>query len=139
LKNNISDKDKRDWEDFISKNDELPDKDIEILKKKNLKSRSIDLHGYTLENANKIITEFITNSFLENINKLVIITGKGLHSDNQKNPYVSKDLSILKYSVRDFISNSKNIMKMINSIEDAKVEDGGEGAFYIYLKKNKKL
>ncbi len=139
MKNNISDKDKRDWEDFISKNDELPDKDIEILKKKNLKSRSIDLHGYTLENANKIITEFITNSFLENINKLVIITGKGLHSDNQKNPYVSKDLSILKYSVRDFISNSKNIMKMINSIEDAKVEDGGEGAFYIYLKKNKKL
>ena len=139
MKKNISDKDKRDWEDFLSNNDKLPNKDLEILKKKILKSRSIDLHGHTLENANKIITEFITNSFLENINKLVIITGKGLHSDNQKNPYVSKDLSILKYSVRDFISNSKNLMKMINSIEDAKVEDGGGGAFYIYLKKNKKL
>ena len=139
MKKNISDKDKRDWEDFLSNNDKLPNKDLEILKKKILKSRSIDLHGHTLENANKIITEFITNSFLENVNKLVIITGKGLHSDNQKNPYVSKDLSILKYSVRDFISNSKNLMKMINSIEDAKVEDGGGGAFYIYLKKNKKL
>ena len=133
----ISDKDKKDWDKFINSNDKLPNKDLNKESKKNFKIRSIDLHGHTLVNANKVVEEFINKSFLENINKLVVITGKGLHSDNEKNPYVSKDLSILKYSVPEFILNNQNLMKKISEIAEAKIEDGGAGSFYIYLKKKK--
>ena len=135
----ISDKDKKDWDKFINSDDKLPNKDLNKKNKKNFKIRSIDLHGYTLANANKVVEEFINKSFLENINKLVVVTGKGLHSDNEKNPYVSKDLSILKYSVPEFIENNTNLMNVINEIQDAKIEDGGSGAFYILLKKNSKI
>ena len=110
---------------------------VNIKKKTKLKIRSIDLHGYTLDQANKIIENFIQNSYSEKINKLIVVTGKGLHSQNEKDPYVSKDLSILKYSVPEFISNNKNLMNIIHEIQDAKIEDGGSGAFYIFLKKNK--
>ena len=137
MNNNISDKDKKDWNRFISSNEKLPNKDFENQKKKNLKVRSIDLHGYTLDEANKTIEDFINKAFSENINKLIIVTGKGLHSENEKDPYVSKDLGILKYSVPEFINNNVSLMKMINEITDAKIEDGGGGAFYIFLKKNK--
>ena len=137
MNNNISDKDKKDWNRFISSNEKLPNKDFENQKKKNLKVRSIDLHGYTLDEANKTIEDFINKAFSENINKLIIVTGKGLHSQNEKDPYVSKDLGILKYSVPEFINNNTSLMKMINEITDARIEDGGEGAFYIFLKKNK--
>ena len=137
MTDNISKKDKRDWENFLSKNEKLPNKDIKIHKKINIKIRSIDLHGYTLEEANKTIESFIIKSYQENINKLIVVTGKGIHSQNEKDPYVSKDLGILKYSVPEFISNNSNLMKIIYEIKDAKIEDGGSGAFYIYLKKNK--
>ena len=133
----ISQKDKKDWENFLSKKEKLPNKDNKIEKKISLKIRTIDLHGYTLEHANKTIEDFITKSFEEKINKLIVVTGKGLHSQNDKDPYVSKDLSILKYSVPEFISNNKNLMKIIYEMKDAKIEDGGGGAFYIFLKKNK--
>ena len=133
----ISEKDKKDWENFLSKNEKLPNKDIKLDKKITLKIRSIDLHGYTLEQANKSIENFIIKSYQEKINKLIVVTGKGIHSQNEKDPYVSKDLSILKYSVPEFISNNKNLMKIIYEMEDAKIEDGGGGAFYIFLKKNK--
>ena len=134
----ISDKDKIDWENFVNSNEKLIDKDYK--KKTNVPyaSRTIDLHGYTLEQANIAIEKFIIKSFSEKINKLIVVTGKGIHSDNEKNPYVSKDLSILKYSVPEFISNNKILMEMIYDIQDAKIEDGGSGAFYINLKKNKK-
>ncbi len=137
MNDNISDKDKKDWNMFINSNEKLPNKDINHQLKKNQKIRSIDLHGYTLDEANKITENFITRAFSENIYKLIIVTGKGLHSENEKDPYVSKDLSILKYSVPEFISNNRNLMSMINEITDAKIEDGGEGALYIFLKKNK--
>jgi DNA-nicking Smr family endonuclease len=137
LNDNISDKDKKDWHKFISSTEKLPNKDFKYQKNKNLKVRSIDLHGYTLDEANKTIEDFINKAFSENINKLIIVTGKGLHSENEKDPYVSKDLGILKYSVPEFITNDKNLMSKINEITDAKIEDGGEGAFYIYLKRNK--
>ena len=137
MNDNISDKDKKDWHKFINSTEKLPNKDFKYLKKKNLKIRSIDLHGYTLDEANKTVEDFINKAFSENINKLIIITGKGLHSENEKDPYVSKDLSILKYSVPEFILNNESLMSMINEITDAKIEDGGAGAFYIYLKKNK--
>ena len=139
MTDNISEKDKKDWENFISKNEKLPNKDIKIDKKLSFKTRSIDLHGYSLEDANKSIENFIVTSYQEKINKLIVVTGKGIHSQNEKDPYVSKDLSILKYSVPEFISNNKNLMKIIYEMKDAKIEDGGGGAFYIYLKKNKSI
>ena len=134
---NISDKDKKDWENFLLKKEKLPNKDIKIDKRLSFKTRSIDLHGYTLEQANKTVENFILNSYQENINKLIVVTGKGIHSQNEKNPYVSKDLSILKYSVPEFILSNKNLMRIIYEMKDAKIEDGGKGALYIFLKKKK--
>jgi len=139
LTDNISEKDKKDWENFLSKKEKLPNKDITINKKITFKTRSIDLHGYSLEEANNSIEDFIIKSYQEKINKLIVVTGKGIHSQNEKDPYVSKDLSILKYSVPEFISNNKNLMKIIYEMKDAKIEDGGGGAFYILLKKNKSI
>ena len=139
MNDNISDKDKKDWHKFVNSTEKLPNKDFENQKKKNLKVRSIDLHGYTLDEANKTIEKFINKAFSENINKLIVVTGKGLHSENEKDPYVSKDLGILKYSVPEFIKNDKDLMSKINEITDAKIEDGGGGAFYIFLKKNKSI
>ena len=139
MNDSISDKDKKDWHNFINSTEKLPNKDFKYQKKENLKVRSIDLHGYTLDKANKTIEDFINKAFSENINKLIVVTGKGLHSENEKDPYVSKDLGILKYSVPEFINNNASLMKMINEITDAKIEDGGGGAFYIFLKKNKSI
>ena len=137
MTDNISEKDKKDWETFLSSDEKLIDKDDKLKKKILLKIKSIDLHGYTLDEANKTIEAFIIKSYEENINKLIVVTGKGLHSKNEKDPYVSKELSILKYSVPEFISKNKNLMNIIYEITDARVEEGGEGAFYIFLKKNK--
>ena len=137
MSSNIPDKDKKDWQEFISSKEKLPNKDAKYHKKTKLKIRSIDLHGYTLEQANKTIKEFIKKSYSEKINKLIVVTGKGLHSQNEKDPYVSKELSILKYSVPEFISNNKSLMNIVYEMQDAKIEDGGSGAFYIFLKKNK--
>jgi len=137
LTDNISEKDKKDWETFLSSNEKIFDKDNKLKKGTFLKTKSIDLHGYTLDQANKYIESLIIKSYEEGINKLIVVTGKGLHSQNEKDPYVSKKLSILKYSVPEFISKNKNLTKIINEITDAKIEDGGEGAFYIFLKKNK--
>ena len=137
MNNDISQKDKRDWENFITSDEKLPNKDFNSSKQKFFKVKTIDLHGYTLEEANKTIEKFIYQSFTEKINKLIVVTGKGLHSQNEKDPYVSKDLGILKYSVPEFIENNKSLMNIIKEIKDASIEDGGSGAFYIYLKKNK--
>jgi DNA-nicking Smr family endonuclease len=137
LNNNISDKDKKDWENFLSNDERLTDKDLKIKNKKPLKIKSIDLHGYTLEQANVAVENFIIRSYEEQIGKLIIVTGKGIHSQNEKDPYVSKDLSILKYSVPEFISKNINLMNIINDIQDASIDDGGSGAFYIFLKRKK--
>ena len=137
MNDKISNKDKIDWENFLKSKEKLIDKDYREKNNKVFSTRSIDLHGYTLEEANKAIEEFIIKSFEERINKLIVVTGKGIHSDVERDPYVSKDLSILKYSVPEFISNNQNLNNLINEITDAKIEDGGSGAFYIFLKKNK--
>tara|TARA_B100000900_G_C20454076_1_gene664415 strand:- start:498 stop:911 length:414 start_codon:yes stop_codon:yes gene_type:complete len=137
LNKDISDKDKKDWEDFLSRDEKLPDKDINKEKKNISKIKHIDLHGYSLEEANKIIKDFIFNSYNNEISKLIVVTGKGLHSDNHSNPYISKDLSILKHSVPEFIKNDEELMKIIIEIKEASIEDGGSGSFYIYLKKKK--
>ena len=137
MNDKISNKDKRDWQSFISSKDKIPNKDYKPQANNPLKVKSIDLHGYTLEQANIAIEKFILKSFEEKVSKLIVVTGKGIHSDVEKDPYVSKDLSILKYSVPEFIHNNQNLMKLINDIQDASIEDGGSGAFYIYLKKKK--
>jgi len=136
LNSKISDKDKKDWKNFISNKDEIPNKDLKINKDKIKKKiiKKIDLHGFSLENANKVIEEFITQSFEEGVSKIIVITGKGLRSKNDENPYISKNLSILKYSVPEFIKSNINLMKIIKNINEADIEDGGKGAFYIYLK-----
>jgi|TARA_B100000470_G_scaffold203893_1_gene177618 DNA-nicking Smr family endonuclease len=136
LSNKLSDKDKKDWEDFISNNNKIPNKDFKKNKDKNNQGivKKIDLHGFSLENANKTIEDFITKCFNNNVNKIIVITGKGLRSKNISNPYVSRDLSILKYSVPEFINSQLNLMKIIKKIKKADIEHGGEGAFYIYLK-----
>ena len=134
----ISDKDKKDWENFLNSREKITNKDETDKIKKKYQTVLIDLHGFTLEEANKKIEKFIKNAYENNIYKIIVVTGKGIHSQNEKNPYVSKDLSILKYSVPEFISNNKNLINLIIKIEEAKIEDGGSGAFYIYLKKIKK-
>jgi len=135
LNSNISDKDKKDWENFLSNEESLPNKDLKISKNKKISSKLCDLHGYSLDEANKKINDLIRNSYDVGIGKLIIVTGKGLHSENEKNPYISKDLGILKYSVPEYIKNNQELMSLINDIKEASIEDGGSGAFYIYLKK----
>ena len=136
----ISDKDKKDWENFLKNDEKIPNKDFDNQKKiRREKVKKIDLHGYTLEKANVAVKNFINKCFNESVTKIIVITGKGLRSKNISDPYVSKDLSILKYSVPEYLENNKNLMKMIIEITDAKIEDGGSGAFYIYIKNKLKL
>jgi DNA-nicking Smr family endonuclease len=136
----ISDKDKKDWENFLKNKEKIPNKDFIVNKKiRHEKIKKIDLHGFTLQEANKAIEHFIKKSFDEDVTKIIVITGKGLRSKNVQNPYLSKDLSILKYSVPEFIESNNNLMKMIIEITDAKIEDGGSGAFYIFLRNKNKL
>ena len=135
----ISDKDKEDWENFLDNKEKIPNKDIFYKNKiRHEKIKKIDLHGYTIEEANKEMEQFIQKSFDANVTKIIVITGKGLRSKNVENPYLSKDLSILKYSVPEYIENNKNLRKLIIETSDAKIEDGGSGAFYIYLKNKNK-
>ena len=136
MNSKISDKDKKDWNDFLSGNEKLIDKEATANNNKINKGMSFDFHGYPLDEANKKIDVLIRQAYNNNVNMMKIVTGKGLHSQNEKDPYISKDLGILKNSVPDYVKNNKELMSMINSIHDADLNDGGSGAFYIYLKKN---
>ena len=135
MNNKISDKDKIDWENFLSNKEKLPNKDLRFKEIKTSKVKQIDLHGFTLDEANRAIEKFINLSYENGITKIIVVTGKGLHSNVEADPYVSKDLSILKYSVPEYIQNNLELMKKIIEIKDAELEDGGSGAFYIFLKK----
>ena len=139
MNNKISDKDKRDWQNFISSEEKIYNKDSSLSQSRTYKDeiKTIDLHGFSLENANKTIDEFINRCFQDKVSKITVITGKGLRSNNIDNPYVSKDLNILKNSVPEFIKSNSDLMKKIKSIKEAKIEDGGSGAFDIFLKKIK--
>ena len=138
MNSKISDKDKKDWENFLSKNDPLPNKDLVNKKKYTHDKKYYDFHGFSLDDANKTIHKLIKDSYKNGIRKLVIVTGKGIHSDNEKDPYSSKDFGILKYSLPEYIKSHSELMKLINEIKDADIEDGGSGAFYIFLKKQLK-
>ena len=132
----ISDKDKKDWQAFIDSKDSIPDKD-RIPYKKNFSTieKIIDLHGFTLEDANKEIEKFIFKCFKGGVNKINIITGKGSRSKNKNDPYQSKDLSILKFSVPNYIKENKGLMQKILRIDLTAVNDPSKGSFDVYLKK----
>ena len=132
----ISKKDKKDWEDFLNNKESLPNKDLSGSKKRVQKTKNFDFHGFSLDEANRTINKLIKDSHKNGVRKLVVVTGKGTHSDNEKNPYTSKDLGILKYSIPEYIKNTPELMKLINEIKEADIKDGGGGAFYIFLKKN---
>ena len=134
----ISDKDKQDWQKFINSSDKLENKDQKIYSSsKRFIEKTIDLHGYTLEEANKKMTSYIEECYSKGINKINVITGKGLRSKNLNDPYQSSNLSILKYSVPSFIKNNDQLMSRIISIDFAAVEDPSTGNFDIFLKKKK--
>jgi len=138
LKKKLSDKDKKDWENFINSNKKLDNKDkvvSSIFLKNNL--RSIDLHGYSLEEANKKISSFVKECFLQGVDKINIITGKGLRSKNLDDPYKSNDLSILKYSVPEYLKNSLDLKDKILKIDFDSVNSTSKGNFDVTLKKKK--
>ena len=132
----ITNKDKKDWKKFLDSNNKLENKDIIFNKiNKNEKVRSIDLHGNTLESANKVISNFIERCYFDNVASINVITGKGSRSKNKEDPYLSKDLSILKYSVPDYIKNNSELMKKIKELDFDNVNDISKGTFDILLKK----
>ena len=136
--NKLSDKDKKDWEKFVKGDGKIENKDKDLLNNnKQFFEKTIDLHGYTLEEANKKIFEYIENCYSNNIDKINIITGKGLRSKNIDDPYQSNDLSILKYSVPNYIKNSSELMNKILKIDFDSVNSPSKGNFDIFLKKNK--
>ena len=138
MTNKLSDKDKKDWEKFVRGHEKVENKDTAYSDNdKKFLEKTIDLHGYTLEEANKKIFEYIENCYLNNIDKINIITGKGLRSKNTDNPYQSKDLSILKYSVPNYIMNNFELMNKILKIDFDSVNSPSKGNFDIFLKKNK--
>ena len=132
----LSDKDKKDWEKFLKNPGKIENKDVDESEKFNFNiEKSIDLHGYTLDDANKKIYSFIIDCFEKKISKINIITGKGLRSKNTNDPYLSKDLSILKYSIPNFIKNNSELMEKISKIDESAVESPSKGNFEIVLKK----
>ena len=137
MKKKISLKDKKDWEKFIKSSDKLENKDLNYHETiRSVNKKTIDLHGYTLDEANNKIREFIEESFLEGVSTINIITGKGSRSKNKEDPYQSADLGILKYSVPEYIRNNKELMKKVKSIDLKSIYDETKGNFNIILKKN---
>tara|TARA_Y100000816_G_scaffold48410_1_gene30657 strand:+ start:2761 stop:3174 length:414 start_codon:yes stop_codon:yes gene_type:complete len=134
LTNKLTDKDKKDWQNFLNSSDKLQNKDIDYPQNKKIMVRSIDLHGYTLEEANKEISKFIENSFLNGVKKINVITGKGMRSKNYDDPYQSKDLSMLKHSIPEYIKNNSELMKKIINIDFDSVNSPSKGNFDIFLK-----
>ena len=140
-KNFISPKDKKDWLDFTNQMGNIKAKESDLLKE-NIKLnevKKLDLHGFSLIEANKIVKDFIINSFNSGYKKLLIVTGKGLRSKSHENPYLSEKLSVLRNSVPEYIKNDESLANKINSISTANIKDGGEGAIYVFLKNNKNL
>ena len=135
MKKKISDKDKKDWEGFVKSNEKIFDKDQQFLKKISYLEKNIDLHGYSLQEANIEIEKFILLCFEEGVTKINIITGKGSRSKNLDDPYQSKDLSILKYSVPNYIKENKNLMNKILKIDYDSIKNLSKGSFDIVLKK----
>jgi len=137
----ISSKDKKDWINFTEQMGNLKAKESDLIKEniQTNKIKKLDLHGYSLNDANRIVKNFIIKSFNSGYKKLLIITGKGLRSKSHENPYFSKKLSVLKYSVPEYIKNDEDLNNKIIRISEADIKDGGEGAIYIFLRNNKEF
>ena len=134
-KKDLSKEDKKTWETYIKNPSDLFDKEKNLFQDKKRKERfKYDLHGYSLDEANQKVKEIIILCANENYREILLITGKGLHSTSDRDTYVSKEFSKLKYSVPDFIKNNNDLKKLITSITDADKIDGGEGAILIKLK-----
>ena len=140
-KYSASSKDKKDWVNFTKQIGNIGAKEDDLLEENQQinKVRKIDLHGYSLNNANKVLKKFIIESFNQNYKKLLIVTGKGSRSKSYDDPYISESLSVLKNSVPEYIKNDENLNSIISKIVQASQKDGGEGAINIFLKNNKKL
>ena len=134
MTNKLSDKDKKDWENFINSSEKVNSKDVDQTIKSKILEKSIDLHGYTLDEANKEISNFIENCYLDRVKKINVITGKGMRSKNLDNPYQSIDLSILKHSVPEYIKSNPELMKKIIKIDFDSVNSPSKGSFEIFLK-----
>ena len=134
MTNKLSEKDKKDWQDFLDSSEKLQSKDADQINNQIISERSIDLHGYTLEEANKQIFQFIENCYLKRVKKINVITGKGMRSKNLNDPYQSTDLSILKYSVPEYIKNNPELMSKIIRIDFKSVNSPSKGNFDIFLK-----
>ena len=134
MTNKLSDKDKKDWKNFINSSEKLQSKDLEQPNDRAILERSIDLHGFTLEEANEEISKFIENCYLNKVKKINVITGKGMRSKNINDPYQSSELSILKYSVPEYIKNNSELMKKIIKIDFESVNSPSKGNFDIILK-----
>jgi DNA-nicking Smr family endonuclease len=135
-KEEIPDKEKKIWEEYLKNPKDLFDKELEDKKKNNQANRyRFDLHGFTLLEANKKVRKLITYCQLNGYKEVLLITGKGLHSNTDQNTYVSKELSKLKFAVPEYIKNQKDLAEKIVSMEPAQINDGGEGAIIIKLKK----
>ena len=134
-------KDKKDWMDFTKKIDNISTKEADLLQEHIQINRvpKLDLHGSSLTESNEMVKKFINECFNRGYKKLLIVTGRGLRSKSYDNPYVSEKLSVLKYSVPEFIKNDENLNNKISRISKAEIKDGGEGAIYIFLKNNKKI
>ena len=134
MTNKLTDKDKKDWQNFLESSEKLESKEFDQVNNKIISERSIDLHGYTLDEANKKISEFLENCYLNKVKKINVITGKGMRSKNLEDPYQSKDLSILKYSVPEYIKNNTELMNKIIKIDFESVNSPSKGNFDIFLK-----
>ena len=137
MSNKLSNKDKKDWQDFLESNEKVLNKDLNNINNRFIKEKvikKIDLHGFSLKEANLVLEKYINDCYNKKVDKIIVITGKGLRSKNIANPFVSKDLSILRYSVPEFVKNNESLIKIVKEIKSAEMEDGGQGAFYIFLK-----
>ena len=137
-KYSVAPKDKKDWITFTKHLVNVYDKDAVFLRQNTTVNKigRLDLHGLSLNQANKVAKKFIIESFAKGYKKLLIITGKGLRSKVHNNPYLSEQMNVLKHSVPEFIKNDKDLSTKISRTSMADLKNGGEGAFYILLKKN---
>ncbi len=134
MTNRLSDKDKKDWQNFLNSSEKIQSKDLEQPNDQIISEKSIDLHGFTLDEANEEISKFIENCYLNKVKKINVITGKGMRSKNINDPYQSSKLSILKYSVPEYIKNNSELMKKIIKIDFESVDSPSKGNFDIILK-----
>jgi DNA-nicking Smr family endonuclease len=134
-KKDLSKEDINTWKSYIKNPSDIYDKDKNSLQNQERKDRfKFDLHGYTLDEANLKVRDLIITCTKKKYKEILLITGKGLHSNSDSDAYVSKNFSKLKYSVPEFIKSNEELSKLIISLSDADLKDGGEGAILIKLK-----